>query len=163
MQVEGLNPKSYSTLSSAGRFKVVVLIRNTAEEAWLCGKDLLRGLERAYRELELAQYQQLVEIGTLRTRMKALEARIEAAKAALISWLLDQGPVSSVSSNLGQDPKIDCHMRACDGHGHETHYFQSFVAGRYSKNAPPIATRLNPMGRYTGWAGSFCKSADTVM
>jgi hypothetical protein len=85
MQVEVLNPKSYSTLSSAGRFKVVVLIRNTAEEAWLCGKDLLRGLERAYRELELAQYQQLVEIGTLRTRMKALETRIEAAKAALIS------------------------------------------------------------------------------
>ena len=85
MQVEGLTPKSYSTLSPAGRFKLVVLIRNTAEEAWLCGKDLLRGLERVYRELELAQYQQFVEIGTLRTRMKALETRIEAAKAALIS------------------------------------------------------------------------------
>ena len=53
--------------------------------------------------------------------------------------------------------------QASDGHGHETHYFQSFVAERYSKNAPPIATRLNPMDRYTGWAGSFCKSADTVM
>jgi len=51
MQVEGLNAKSYSTLSAAGRFKVVVLIRKTAEEAWLCGKDLLRGLEHAYREL----------------------------------------------------------------------------------------------------------------
>jgi hypothetical protein len=49
-----LNTKSYSTLSPAGRFKVVVLIRNTAEEAWLCGKDLLSGLERAYHELELA-------------------------------------------------------------------------------------------------------------
>ena len=85
MQVEGLNAKSYGTLSPARRFKVVVLIRNTAEEAWLCGKDLLRGLERAYRELELVQYQQLVEIGTLRIRMKALETRIEAAKAALIS------------------------------------------------------------------------------
>ena len=82
MQVEGLNAKSYSTLSPAGRFKVVVLIRNSAEEAWLCGKDLLRGLGCAYRELELAQYQQLVEIGTLRTRMKGLETRIEAAKAA---------------------------------------------------------------------------------
>ena len=86
MQVEGLNAKSYSTLSPAGRFKVVVLIRNTAEEAWLCGKDLLRGLEHAYRELELARYQrpELVEIGTLRTRMKALETRIEAAKTASI-------------------------------------------------------------------------------
>ena len=43
---------------------MVVLIRNTAEEAWLCGKDLLRGLERAYRELELARYQrpELVEM-----------------------------------------------------------------------------------------------------
>jgi hypothetical protein len=57
MQVEGLNAKSYSTLSPAGRFKVVVLIRNSAEEAWLCGKDLLRGLECAYRELKLARYQ----------------------------------------------------------------------------------------------------------
>ena len=84
LQVEGLNAKSYSTLSPEGRFKMVVLIRNTAEEAWLCGKDLLRGLERAYRELELAQYQQLVEIGTLRTRMKALETRREAAKTASI-------------------------------------------------------------------------------
>ena len=86
MQVEGLNAKSYSTLSPAGRFKVVVLIRNTAEEAWLCGKDLFRGLEHAYRELELARYQrpELVEIGTLRTRMKALEMRIEAAKTASI-------------------------------------------------------------------------------
>ena len=84
MQVEGLNAKSYSTLSAAGRFKLVILIRNTAEEAWLCGKDLLRGLKRAYRELELAQYQQFVEIGTLRTRMKALETRIKAAKTASI-------------------------------------------------------------------------------
>ena len=50
MQVEGLNAKSYSTLSAAGRFKVVILLRNTAEEAWLCGKDLLRGLEHAYRD-----------------------------------------------------------------------------------------------------------------
>ena len=57
MQVEGLNAKSYSTLSPAGRFKVVVLIRNSVEEAWLCGKDLLRGLECAYRELKLAGYQ----------------------------------------------------------------------------------------------------------
>ena len=86
MQVEGLNAKSYSTLSPAGRFKVVVWIRNTAEKAWICEKDLLRGLERAYRELELARYQrpELVEIGTLRTRMKALETRIEAAKTALL-------------------------------------------------------------------------------
>ena len=86
MQVEGLNSKSYSTLSPAGRFKVVVLIRNTAEEAWLCGKDLLRGLERAYRKLGLARYQrsELVEIGTLRTRMNALDTRIEAAKTASI-------------------------------------------------------------------------------
>ena len=37
MQVEGWNAKSYSTLSPAGRFKVVALIRNTAEKAWLCG------------------------------------------------------------------------------------------------------------------------------
>ena len=61
---------------------MVILIRNTAEEAWLCGKDLLRGLEHAYRELELARYQrsELVEIGTLHTKMKALETRIEAAK-----------------------------------------------------------------------------------
>ena len=75
MQVEGLNAKSYSTLSPAGRFKVVVLISNSAEEAWLCGKDLLRGLEHAYRELELARYQrpELVEIGTLRTRIQSLE------------------------------------------------------------------------------------------
>jgi hypothetical protein len=51
MQVEGLNAKSYSTLSPAGRFKVVVLIRNSAEEAWLCG------LGCAYRELKLARYQ----------------------------------------------------------------------------------------------------------
>ena len=52
----------------------------------LCGKDLLRGLEHAYRELELARYQrpELVEIGTLRTRMKALETRIEAVKTASI-------------------------------------------------------------------------------
>ena len=57
MQVEGLNAKSYSTLSAAGWLKLVILIRNTAEEAWLCGKDLLRGLEHAYRELELARYQ----------------------------------------------------------------------------------------------------------
>ena len=86
MQVEGLNAKSYSTLSAAGRFKVVILIRNTAEEAWLCGKDLLRGLEHAYRELELARYQrpELAEIGTLHTRMKALAKRIEATKTASI-------------------------------------------------------------------------------
>ena len=86
MQVEGLNAKSYSTLSPAGRFKVVVLIRNSVEEAWLCGKDLLRGLEHAYRELELARYQrpELLQIGTLRIRMKALETRIEAAKTASI-------------------------------------------------------------------------------
>ena len=86
MQVEGLNAKSYSTLSAAGWFKLVILIRNTAEEAWLCGKDLLRGLEHAYRELELARYQrpELVEIGTLYTKMKALETRIEAAKTASI-------------------------------------------------------------------------------
>ena len=79
MQVKGLNAKSYSTLRPEGRFKVVVFIRNTAEEAWLCGKDLLR-------ELELAKYQrpELVEIGTLRTRMKALETRIAAAKTASI-------------------------------------------------------------------------------
>ena len=103
MQVEGLNAKSYSTLSPAGRFKVVVLFRNTAEKAWLFGKNLLRGLEQAYRELELARYQrpELVEIGTLRTRMKALETRIEAAKTASIRLLLDQDPVSSVSSSLG--------------------------------------------------------------
>ena len=103
MQVEGLNAKSYSTLSPSGRFKLVVLIRNTAEKAWLCGKDLLRGLEHAYRELDLARYQrpELVEIGTLRTRMKALETRIEEAKKASIRRLLDQGPVSSVSSSLG--------------------------------------------------------------
>ena len=65
---------------------MVVLIRNTAEEAWLCGKDLLRGLGHAYRGSELASYQrpELVEIGTLRTRMKALETRIEAAKTASI-------------------------------------------------------------------------------
>ena len=49
MQVAGLNAKSYSTLSPAGPFKVVVLIRNTAEAAWLCRKDLLRGLQHAYR------------------------------------------------------------------------------------------------------------------
>ena len=86
MQVEGLNAKSYSTLSAAGRFKAVILIRNTAEEAWLCRKDLPRGLEHAYREWELARYQrpELVEIGTLHTRMKALETRIEAAKTASI-------------------------------------------------------------------------------
>jgi hypothetical protein len=94
MQVEGLNAKSYSTLSPAGRFKVLVLIRNTAEEAWLCGKDLLRGLEHAYRELELARYQrpELVEIGTLRTRMKALETRREAAKTACNQMMIGSGP-----------------------------------------------------------------------
>ena len=65
---------------------MVILIRNTAEEAWLCGKDLLRGLEHAYRELGFARYQrlELVEIGTLRTRVNALETRIEAAKTASI-------------------------------------------------------------------------------
>ena len=86
MQVEGLNAKSYGTLSPARRFKVVVLIRNTAEEAWLCGKDLLRNLEHAYSESGLAQYQrpELVGIGTLQTRMKALETRIDVAKTASI-------------------------------------------------------------------------------
>ena len=86
MQVEGLNAKSYGTLSSAGRFKVVVLIRNTAEEAWLCGKELLRELEHAYTKLKLVRYQrpELVELETLRTRMMALETRIEAVKTASI-------------------------------------------------------------------------------
>jgi hypothetical protein len=86
MQVEGLNAKSYGTLSSAGRFKVVVLIRNTAEEAWLCGKELLRELEHAYTKLGLVRYQrpELVELETLRTRMMALETRIEAVKTASI-------------------------------------------------------------------------------
>lgn len=86
MQVEGLNAQSYSTLSASGRFKVVVLIRNTAEEAWLCGKDLLRGLEYAYHDLGLARYQspELVDMTTLRERMVALETRIETAKTASI-------------------------------------------------------------------------------
>lgn len=86
MQVEGLNAQSYSTLSASGRFKVVVLIRNTAEEAWLCGKDLLRGLEHVYHDLGLARYQrpELVDMTTLRERMVALETRIETAKTASI-------------------------------------------------------------------------------
>ena len=86
MQVEGLNAQSYSTLSASGRFKVVVLIRNTAEEAWLCGKDLLRGLECAYHDLGLARYQrpELVDMTKLRERMVALETRIETAKTASI-------------------------------------------------------------------------------
>lgn len=86
MQVEGLNAQSYSTLSASGCFKVVVLIRNTAEEAWLCGKDLLRGLEHAYHDLGLARYQrpELVDMTTLRERMVALETRIETAKTASI-------------------------------------------------------------------------------
>ena len=86
MQVEGLNAQSYSTLSASGRFKVVILIRNTAEEAWLCGKDLLRGLECAYHDLGLARYQrpELVDMTTLRERMVALETRIETAKTASI-------------------------------------------------------------------------------
>lgn len=86
MQVEGLNAQSYSTLSASGRFKVVVLIRNTAEEAWLCGKDLLRGLEHAYHDLGLARYQrpELVDMTTLRERMVALETRIETAKTVSI-------------------------------------------------------------------------------
>lgn len=86
MQVEGLNAQSYSTLSASGRFKVVILIRNTAEEAWLCGKDLLRELEYAYHDLGLARYQrpELVDMTTLRERMVALETRIETAKTASI-------------------------------------------------------------------------------
>ena len=56
MQVEGLNAKSYGTLGSAGRFKVVVFIRYTAVEAWLCGKELLRELEHAYTKLGLVRY-----------------------------------------------------------------------------------------------------------
>ena len=86
MQVEGLNAQSYSTLSASGRFKVVVLIRNTAEEAWLCGKDLLRGLEHAYHDLGLARYQrpELVDMTKLRERMVALETRTETAKTASI-------------------------------------------------------------------------------
>ena len=84
MQVEGLNAKSYGTLSSAGRFEVVFLIRSTAEDAWLCGKELLRELEHAYNKLCLVRYQrpELLELGTLRTRMMAFEARIEAVKTA---------------------------------------------------------------------------------
>ena len=84
MHVEGLNAKSYGTLSSAGRFKVVVLICNTAEEAWLCGKELLREFEHAHNKLCLVRYQrpELLELGTLRTRMMAFEARIEAVKTA---------------------------------------------------------------------------------
>jgi len=86
MQVEGLNAKSYSTLSPEGRFKVVVLIRDTAEEAWLCGKELLRALEYAYFDLGLTRYQrpELVAFGTLKARMTALETRLEAAKTASI-------------------------------------------------------------------------------
>jgi len=86
MQVEGLNAKSYSTLSPEGRFKVVVLIRDTAEEAWLCGKELLRALEYAYFDWGLTRYlrPELVAFGTLKARMAALETRLEAAKTASI-------------------------------------------------------------------------------
>ena len=57
MQVDVLNVKSYGTLSSAGWFEVVVLIRNTAKEACLCWKELLREIEHAYTKLRLVQYQ----------------------------------------------------------------------------------------------------------
>ena len=72
---------------------MVVLIRNTAEEAWLCGKDLLRGLERAYRELGFARYQriELVEIGTLRTRVNALETR-RSGKNRVNQMIIGSGP-----------------------------------------------------------------------
>ncbi len=82
IQVEGLNLPSYKTLSTAGRFNAVDVIRRTLLDAWFAGHDLLQALEREYPELALERHLRLQDEGIieLKQRQIALDNRMSTLK-----------------------------------------------------------------------------------
>ncbi|QDC10198.1 hypothetical protein FHY55_13485 [Oceanicola sp. D3] len=86
-QIEGINLPSYTTVSVAGRLNAVEVIRKTAMEAEVSGKELLRRMEQHSPKLNMRRAERMsqVPLEELSERLRGLDARLTAASEKTVA------------------------------------------------------------------------------